>query len=62
VYATAVSDAAELQQRAKDGCELIRNTPGVLERVRQSLMRRAARCVEVQGQHFEHFCNLLSLK
>jgi hypothetical protein len=55
VYVTAVNDVAELQQRAEDGCYLSRNTPGTFERVRQSSMRRAAPCVEAQGQHFENF-------
>jgi hypothetical protein len=43
VYAMAVNDVAELQQRVNDGCELIHNTAGIFERVRHSLMRRAAR-------------------
>jgi hypothetical protein len=50
----ALNDFAALQQRAEDGCELIRNTSGVFEHARQCLMRRAARCGEAQGQHFEH--------
>jgi hypothetical protein len=59
VYATTLNDMAELQQRVEDRCGLIRNTPGILERVRQLLMRHAARCVEAQGQQSEQFCNLL---
>jgi hypothetical protein len=31
VYATAVNDTTELQQRAEEGCELIRNTAGTFE-------------------------------
>jgi hypothetical protein len=42
VYTTAVNGVTQLQQRVEDGCELIRNTPVISERVRQSLMRRAA--------------------
>lgn len=53
----AVNDEAELQHRIEDGCKLIRNKLGILERVRQSLVRRAARSMEAQGQHFEKFCN-----
>jgi hypothetical protein len=56
-YARAVNDAAELQQRAEGRCELIGNTTVIFERVRQPLMRRAVRCVEAQGQHYEQFCN-----
>jgi hypothetical protein len=48
VYGAAVNEA-ELQQRVKDGCELIRNTPGIFLRVLQSSMRRAARYLEEQG-------------
>jgi hypothetical protein len=55
VYAAAFNDVAELQQRVEGGCELIRKTPGIFESVRQTLMRSAARSVEAQGQHFEHF-------
>jgi hypothetical protein len=51
----AVNDEAELQHRIEDGCKLIRNKLGILERVRQSLVRRAARSMEAQGQHSEHF-------
>jgi hypothetical protein len=31
VYATAVNDVAELQQRVQDQCELIRYTPEIFE-------------------------------
>jgi hypothetical protein len=55
VYAAAVDDVAELQHRVEEGCELIPNTPGIFERVRQSLIRRTARCVQTVGQHFEQF-------
>jgi hypothetical protein len=29
VYAMAANDGVELQQRVEDGCELIRNRPGI---------------------------------
>jgi hypothetical protein len=44
-----------VQNSVEDGCELLRNTPGIFERVRR--VRSAARSMEAQGQHFEKFCN-----
>jgi hypothetical protein len=35
--------------------EMIRTTTWILQRVRQSLFKRATSCVEAQGGHFEHF-------
>jgi hypothetical protein len=55
VYGAPLNDIAELQQMVEDGCELIGNTPGIPGRVRQFLMRIAARYVEAQGKQFEHF-------
>jgi hypothetical protein len=55
VSATEVNEVSELQQRVEDGWKLIRNTPGIFERVRQSLMKHAVRAVEAQRQHVEHF-------
>jgi hypothetical protein len=52
VHATEFNDVAEQQQRVEEECELIRNTAGIFERVRQSIMRRTARCVEAQKQNF----------
>jgi hypothetical protein len=62
VYATAVNAVAEQQQRVKNGCELIRNTPGIFERVRQSLIKSAVRCVEARGQHSGHFLQLVIIQ
>jgi hypothetical protein len=47
-----VYDVAELQQSFEDECELNTNTQGIFVRERQYLMRRAARYVKAQGQHF----------
>jgi hypothetical protein len=55
VYTTTVNDVAELKQNAEDGCKLLCNTLGIFERVRQSFMRSAARCMEAQRQQLEHF-------
>jgi hypothetical protein len=52
MYATAVNDVAELQQRVEDRRELIYNTTGICERVWRSLRWCAGRSVEGQRQHF----------
>ena len=44
----------------EDGCELIRNTPEIVEGVRQPLMTRAMRCLETQGKNWAFLYNLLS--
>lgn len=35
--------------------EMSRTTPGISQRLGQSLFRRTASCVETQGGQFEHF-------
>jgi hypothetical protein len=55
VCATEVSDVPDLQQRVQNGFETIRTTPGIFQRVTQSLLRRETSCLENQGGHFEHF-------
>jgi hypothetical protein len=54
VYTTPANDVMELQQKVVAACEDIRRRNGVFERVRGSMMRRAAVCVTVQGGHFQH--------
>jgi oligoribonuclease (3'-5' exoribonuclease) len=54
-----INDAAKLQQRVEDACKSIHNTYGIFERVRQTTMRRAARCMETQEKEFDNFCKLL---
>jgi hypothetical protein len=54
VYATPVNDIVTLRQRVEGGCRTIRNTPGIFERVRQCMARRAQCCVEAHGGHLEH--------
>jgi hypothetical protein len=44
-----------LRDRIVDGCHTIRNTPGIFERVRQSMRRRCKACILAQGGHVEHF-------
>jgi len=44
-----------VQKRKQNGSEMIRTTPGILQRIRQSLLGRAKFGVEVQVVHFEDF-------
>lgn len=55
VYRSEVRDVEDLRQRILDGCDSIRNTPGIFERVRESFKRRAQVCVNADGAHFEQF-------
>lgn len=55
VYHTPIMTLEELRNRIIDGCETIRNTPGIFERVRNSMRRRAEACIEARGGHFQHF-------
>jgi hypothetical protein len=36
-----------------DGCQTIRNYPGIFERMRRSMMGRVKACIESHGGHFE---------
>lgn len=54
VYRTPVENEAELQRRVFAAAETIRNDPGIFERVRASLLRRAEACIRANGAHFEH--------
>lgn len=54
VYATPVIDEDDLRDRIINCSTIIRNTPGIFERVRQSMRRRLFACIENQGSHFEH--------
>ena len=53
VYETEVQRREELWPRIVDGCNKIRHIPGIFERVRGNLMRRAQACINANGGHFE---------
>lgn len=53
VYRTPVQNEEDLRNRIQESCEIIRNTPGIFERVRQSMIRRINACIEVGGCHFQ---------
>lgn len=53
VYKTPVQNVEDLKNRIQESCDTIRNTPGIFERVRGSMIRRLNSCIEVGGGHFE---------
>ena len=54
VYSTPIRGPEDLLMRIRNGCDVIRNTPGLIARVRESIIRRYELCVEVGGSHIEH--------
>jgi len=54
VYSTPITNVDELWERIVVTFDTIRNRPGQLESVRESMMRHLNGCVETNGQHFEH--------
>lgn len=55
VYSTPINTIDDLRNRIIGGFETIRNTPGMLERVRQSMRRRVEACITAGGSHFQQF-------
>lgn len=56
VCGTAVSDVQDLQRRIQNVCETIRTTPGILQRVRQSLFSDLA--LKLKVDILQIFCIL----
>jgi len=54
VYSTPVISFDELWERILATFGAIRNRPGQLERVRESMMRRLNGCIAANGQHFQY--------
>ena len=52
VYRQPVPNVEELRERIVAGFQTVRDTPGILERVRQSMRRRMEACIEVGGGTF----------
>ena len=52
VYTTPIENLHDLRNRIVASRETIRNTPGIFERVRQSMGRRAEACIMGDGGHF----------
>lgn len=55
VYTTPIECVNDLRNRIIAGCETIQNTPGIFQRLRQSMRRRLDSCLMVGGGHFEQF-------
>lgn len=55
VYATPVPNVETLRARIVDGCDTIRQSPGLHQRIRDSMRRRVDACILANGGHFEHF-------
>ena len=53
LYSTPIHNV-EIRQRIEQGCQHIRKTPGIWERVRQSMMWRSEACITAHGSHFQH--------
>jgi hypothetical protein len=54
VYETPVDTPEELLARILAASDVVRETPGILERTRQNFVRRCNACIECEGRHFEH--------
>lgn len=55
VYSTPIHTIAELRDRINHGFDVVRNSPGMLQRVRQSMVRRCQGCIAAEGRHFEQY-------
>jgi hypothetical protein len=54
VYAPPLDNEDALYYCSVDACQIIRNYPGIFERISRSMMRRVEACIESRGGHFEH--------
>ena len=54
VYKTPIQSEEDLRNRIINSCDIIKNTPGIFRRVRNSMMRRLDGCIEAEGGHFQH--------
>jgi hypothetical protein len=54
VYSSPIDTIEELCLKISNGIETIKQTPGVFERVRNSMRRRLNACILNNGGHFEH--------
>ena len=53
VYTTGVENVEDLKNQIMQGCDIIRNTPGIFKRVQQSMRRRLDACIIAAGSHFQ---------
>jgi hypothetical protein len=55
VYAAPVDNGEALHHRTVDGCQIIRNYPGIFERMRRSMMRRTEACIASHGDILSNY-------
>jgi hypothetical protein len=51
VYSAAINDFEVLQQRVENACQESRVKPGIFDRLRTSVRRRAGSCLKMHGNH-----------
>jgi hypothetical protein len=56
VYAAPVDNEEALHHRIVVACQTISNCPGILQRMRRSMMRRAETSVRSRGGHLGTYC------
>lgn len=54
IYSEPVESEEDLVARIVEASETIRQTPGIFQRTRESLLRRSDFCRNVGGRNFEH--------
>lgn len=54
VYETPVETPEDLVGRIVEAAGCVRDTPGIFEKVRNSMQRRCQACLDASGKHFEH--------
>jgi hypothetical protein len=58
VCAGPVDKVQTLHRSIVDACQTIRYYPGIIEQMRQSMMRRVEAFIESRGGHFEHLLQM----
>lgn len=53
VYSTEINSLEDLIQGIDDACEEIRANPLMIRRATQNILKRAHKCIEQNGGHFE---------
>lgn len=53
VYSEPIATIEELENRIREACDEIRNSPGIFRRVQNNFARRLRACVNAGGAHFE---------
>ncbi|GFV90538.1 uncharacterized protein TNCV_2222541 [Trichonephila clavipes] len=58
VYETPVATPEDLVGRVIEAAGCVRDTPGIIEKVRCSMQRRCQACLDASGKNFEHLLPL----